>query len=130
MAEEMRRRLFRYFADTGEAPELTREELALLAERRAVVLGPDGGLELANPFAVGPTDVVVRTVDGRYFAACAWDGLGILAALGQDGHVETHCPDCDEPLELVVREGELQATDTVVHFLVPAARWYDDLRFT
>jgi hypothetical protein len=130
MVEEMRRRLFRAFADTGGPPELTREELALLAERRAVVLGPDGSLEFANPFAAGPTDFVVRTLDRRYFATCVWDGLGILAALGSDGHVETHCPDCDEPLELVVRGGELQATDTVVHFLVPAAQWYADLRFT
>jgi hypothetical protein len=126
----MRRRLFRHFADTGEPPELTREQLALLAEARAAMLDSSGALEFANPFATGPTDFVVRTLGRRWFGTCAWDGLGILALLGEDGHVEAHCPDCDEPLELVVRDGELQPTDAVVHFLVPAAHWYDDLRFT
>jgi hypothetical protein len=130
MLLEMRRRLFRHFADTGEPPELTREELALLAERRAAVLDGEGRLEFANPFATGPTDFVVRTPERRYFGTCIWDALGIVALLGTDGHLETHCLDCDEPLELVVRDGELQPTTTVVHFLLPAAHWYDDLRFT
>jgi alkylmercury lyase-like protein len=130
MLLELRRRVFRHFADTGEPPELSREELALLAERRAVVLDASGGIEFANPFATGPTDFVVRAVGRRWYATCTWDGLGILALLGEDGHVETNCPDCDEPLELVVHDGDLQPTESVVHFLVPAAQWYDDLRFT
>jgi hypothetical protein len=130
MLVEMRRRLFRHFAETGEPPEFTREELALLAQGRAAVLDEEGRLDFANPFATGPRDFVVRTPERRYFATCVWDGLGILALLGSDGHVETHCLDCDEPLELVVHGGALQPTTAVVHFLVPAARWYDDLRFT
>lgn len=123
MVEEMRRALFRHFAETGRPPDLTREELALLAERRAVVLGADGALEFANPFAVGPTEHVVTTGAGVRYAICIWDALGILALLG-DGRIDAN------GLELVVRDGELEPTDTVVHFLVPAAQWYDDLRFT
>jgi hypothetical protein len=130
MLVQMRRRLFRHFADTGEPPEFAPDELAALAEAHAAVLDSAGRIEFANPFAVGPTDFVVRTLARRWFATCVWDGLGILALLGEDGHVETHCPDCDGPLELVVRDGGLQPTDAIVHFLVPASHWYDDLRFT
>ena len=69
--------------------------------------------------------------DGRsYHGNCVWDALGVIAMLGSDGEVETSCADCDSPLELSVRDGALAPTDTVVHFAVPAARWWEDIVFT
>ena len=130
MNVEMRRRIFRRFADTGGPPEFTREELDGLAAQHAVVLDDEGRIEFANPFATGPTDFAVTTAGRQYYGTCVWDGLGILALLGADGRVDTHCADCAETLTLEVRDGLLASSETVVHFLVPAARWYEDLRFT
>jgi len=56
---------------------------------------------------------------------CPWDALGILALLGADGRAT----DADG-LSLEIRNGQLAATNLLIHFLVPAARWYEDLRFT
>jgi hypothetical protein len=50
--------------------------------------------------------------------------------VGADGVVDTSCPDCGEPLELRIGDGELEPVDAVVHFAVPAARWWDNIGFT
>jgi hypothetical protein len=70
--------------------------------------------------------------DGRsWFANCAWDALGILGALHGDGRIESACPDCGETLELEVRDEELvRGRELLVHFVVPARRWWDDIVFT
>jgi hypothetical protein len=130
MSVELRRLIFRHFADTGAPPDLAREELDALAAQHAVVLDADGRIEFANPFATGPTDFLVTSGGRRWFGTCVWDALGILAALGADGQVDTHCRDCGETLRLEVLAGGLAETTGVVHFLVPAAQWYEDLRFT
>ena len=130
MSVEMRRRIFRHFADTGGPPELAPAELAALAAEHAVVLDDEGRIAFANPFATGPAAYRVATDARTYAAVCVWDALGIAAALGADARVETRCPDCGDPLELEVPDGELAPTETIVHFLVPASHWYDDLAFT
>ena len=33
-------------------------------------------------------------------------------------------------MRLEVRAGEARAADALVHFLVPASRWWDDIVFT
>ena len=49
----------------------------------------------------------------------------------RDGVVESECPDCGEPLELEVRDGELDPRrHLLVHFVVPARHWWDDIGFT
>ena len=66
-----------------------------------------------------------------WYANCAWDALGIPAALHQDGRIESACPDCGERLELEVRDGELvRGAELLVHFVVPARHWWDDITFT
>src|SRR5262249_3600148 len=130
MHVEMRREIFRHFAATGAPPVLPRSALSELAAEHAVVLDDPGRISFANPFATSPAAYPL-TADGRsYSAVCAWDALGILAALGTDGDAEGRCPDCDGPLALSVRSDELAGSDCVVHFLVPAAHWYDELPFT
>ncbi|HEX2030518.1 MAG TPA: organomercurial lyase [Actinomycetota bacterium] len=114
--------------DPGEVEAAFRR----LAEGRVIVLEP-GTLDIwmANPLSARPTSFRVQTADGRsYDGTCAWDAPGVLAMLGVDGRVQTPCPDCQEPLELVIREGELEPVEAVAHFAVPAARWWDDIGFT
>jgi alkylmercury lyase-like protein len=67
---------------------------------------------------------------GSYYGNCVWDSLGIISLLGGEGSVETACPDCSEALRLRVADGKLVESEGVVHFSVPARRWWDDIVFT
>jgi Alkylmercury lyase len=126
----MRRELYRHYAATGRPPELTADELGALEAVHAVVLDHTGAIAFANPFATGPAPFRVETDRRAYNAICAWDALGVLAALDCDGTVTSGCPDCGEPIAVRVRRGAVDPTDAVVHFLVAAAQWYEDLGFT
>jgi hypothetical protein len=142
---DVRLAIYRHFIASGRPPTVARTADALglaedevadayrrLAEAHAIVLEP-GSLDvwMAHPLSARPTAFRVTTADGRsYFGNCAWDGPGVLAMLGSDGTVSTSCPDCDEPLTLEVRDGELLPIGAIGHFAVPAARWWEDIGFT
>jgi hypothetical protein len=113
---------------------LERQEVAAAWQRlhdaHALVLGDDGEIRMAPPFSGVPTPYRVEA-DGRsWYANCAWDAFGVCAALGSDGHVSSSCPDCGEPIEIDVRGGKPEPDEHVVHLLVPARRWWDDIAFT
>ena len=109
-------------------------ELSLrrLHEAHALVLY-EGTTEvrMALPFAARATPFSVHVGDRRWWANCAWDAYAIPAALGvDDAIIDTDCPDCGEVIRLEVRAGQARAADAIVHFLVPASRWWDDIVFT
>ncbi|HWL33885.1 MAG TPA: organomercurial lyase [Gaiellaceae bacterium] len=123
-------------AETAAALGLGEEEVAdayrRLHDGHALVLHPGTTeIRMLNPFSAVETPHRVEA-DGRsWFANCAWDALGIPAALHTDGSVSSACPDCGEPLELELRDGELvHGADLLVHFVVPARQWWDDIAFT
>jgi hypothetical protein len=97
-----------------------------------VVLGRGSlNIWLAHPFAAPPAPFKVTSSDRSWDAICIWDGLGILEVVGSDGEVRTECPDCAEELTVAVRNGRAEAEDDyLVHFGVPAARWYEDVAYT
>jgi hypothetical protein len=121
---------------TGDAMGITADEAAAayrrLEEGRVIVLAPGTtNVWMANPLSAVPTRFRVVTDDGRsWWGNCVWDGLGILAMVGSDGAVDTSCPDCGETIELRVEDGGLQPIDAVIHFAVPAARWWQNIAFT
>jgi Alkylmercury lyase len=123
-------------AETAAALALTEGEVAAayrrLHEAHALVLDPGTAeLRMLNPFSAVATPHRVEAGGRSWFANCAWDALGIPAALHTDGSVSSECPDCAEPLELQVRDGALvRGADLLVHFVVPARRWWDDIAFT
>lgn len=136
--------LYRHVAETGSVPNATataelvgsssgavREAFARLRAKRVLLLEPDGEtIRMAPPFSGVPTQHRV-VVDGRgYFANCAWDALGVVAALRRPGTVHSECAQSHEPLELAVGAEGPPASDWVFHCLVPAAHWWDDLVFT
>jgi hypothetical protein len=136
---ELRRQVYRLFVELGRAP--TREELGgddvedglrRLHDAHALVLHPGTTeIRMANPFSAVPTPHRVECEGRSWYANCAWDALGIPAALHADGRVESECADCGERVELEVRDGRLaRGADLLVHFLVPARRWWDDIGFT
>ena len=64
-----------------------------------------------------------------FFGNCIWDALGVVAMLGGTGTVHTWCPDCGEPLSVSVEDDRLRSGRGIVHFAIPAARWWDDIGF-
>ena len=102
-----------------------------LRSQRLIWLEPDGAtIRMAPPFSGVPTQHGVETGGVEYYANCAWDALGVLAALHRPGRVRSRCEQSGEPLDLEVGENGPEPSTWVYHCLVPAARWWDDLVFT
>lgn len=136
--------VFTTAAKTGQVPQpddiaarlgyprsIVDDTLSRLAAGRAIILAPNStNVWAADPFCATPTTFRV-TVHGRtYFGICIWDALGIPAALGADGTVTAACGDWGDPLTLEIRNGRLMRAEGVVHFGVPAARFWDNIAFT
>jgi hypothetical protein len=119
-------------AALGLAPEEAEGAFRRLHDEHALVLQPGSAeIRMLNPFSAVETQHRVESGGRSWFANCAWDALGIPAALHADGRVQSRCPDCGEPLELEVREGVLaRGAELLVHFVVPARQWWDDIGFT
>jgi hypothetical protein len=132
----LRNLVYRRFVELGRAPTMaelatTEEALGRLDERRMVVLEPDRPeIRMAIPFSAVPTPYRVEAGGRSWFANCAWDAYGILAALGVDGHISSSCPDCGEPIEIDVVDRRAKPADDVFHVLVPARSWWEDIVFT
>ena len=136
---ELRNRTYTAFVELGRAPaalELGNEgEIRAgwrqLHEAHALVLNPaTDEIRMANPFSAVPTAYRVNASGRWWYANCAWDALGILAALAVDGRVESSCPDCGEPYAIELRDRVVDRPDLLFHCLVPAAHWWDDIVFT
>lgn len=136
---ELRRLTYAFFVEHGRAPvaaELGEPEEVVAGWRRlhaehAVVLNPaTDELRMLNPFSAVPTTYRVQAGGRWWYGNCAWDALGICAALHADGRVETSCPDCGEPLVIAVRDERLDDGSLLFHCLVPASHWWDDIVFT
>ncbi|MDQ6729172.1 MAG: alkylmercury lyase family protein [Actinomycetota bacterium] len=116
---------------TGLLPGDVETEWRELHRRHALVLNPGTSeIRMANPFSAVPTAYRVQAGGHAWYANCAWDALGICAALHTDGHVDTSCPDCDAPVSLEMSGQRPGDEGLVFHCLVPAARWWDDIVFT
>jgi hypothetical protein len=100
-----------------------------LADGHVIVLKP-GTLDVcwAPPFSLVPSPFK-SIVDGRWFAPCAWDAFGIPAALHRDAVVEASCAWSGDPIACGVVNGESYGAG-VVHLLVPAAHFWDDIGYT
>ncbi|HJR79225.1 MAG TPA: organomercurial lyase [Anaerolineales bacterium] len=102
-----------------------------LHNRHAFFLEPNSlNIRMANPFSGVPTDFKVHTNGKTYYANCAWDMLGIPAALHTDAVIEAMCTENNDQVQLEVNNGRITNYELLVHFPLPFARWYDDLVFT
>lgn len=141
---QIRNATYRLFAEVGAPPSRAAVAVAAgadetqvsdawqrLHDEHALVLdGASRKLRMANPFSALPTPHRVRA-DGRdWYANCAWDAIGICAALDCDGVIETECADCGDPIRLEVRGKRVDDESLLFHALVPAGRWWDDIAFT
>jgi hypothetical protein len=81
------------------------------------VLDGDGTIAMAHPFAAPGGACRVDAGGRTWWGNCAWDGLGIVAALGlRDARV--------------VAQGVEAAGGAVFHVAVPARAWWDDIAHT
>ncbi len=160
---QVRHFVYHHLADTTRAP--TVKEAALhfgisneeagelykeLHNRHAFLLEPETlTIRMANPFSGFPTDFKVHANGKTYYANCAWDMLGIPAALDADAVIEAVCTESNEAVKLEIKNGHVILSDSegslpstsetlrsaqsdtlLIHFPLPFARWYDDLVFT
>ncbi|HTP02615.1 MAG TPA: organomercurial lyase [Anaerolineales bacterium] len=136
--------VYRHFAETAKAPAVSEVARRIwsdvesvlaaykrLRAQRLLVLEADGkSIRMAPPFSGIPTQHSVEAGGLRYFANCAWDTLGVLAALHKPGTVHSRCEQSGELLHLPVGLDGPGPTKWVFHCLVPAAKWWDDIVFT
>lgn len=122
--------------------------LRALATAHLLVLEESGRIQMAGPFAGAPTPFRVASGDRSWWGNCAWDALAIPPLVGENATLSTRCPDCDETIDLAVvpadflrpggpRKRHARAevspqgkNGLVVHYVVPASRWWDDIRYT
>lgn len=140
--------VYRSFAETGRrpSPEDVAERTGVpardvleaygrLRAQRVLVLEADGAsIRMAPPFSGVETQHLVESGGISYFANCAWDSLGIPAALQRPATVLSRCEQSMEPLRLRVGlggpEGPEAESGWLFHCAVPAANWWDDIVFT
>ncbi|HEV8216180.1 MAG TPA: organomercurial lyase [Gemmatimonadaceae bacterium] len=90
-----------------------------------------GEIWMAGPFSAAETQYAVRAGERQWFANCAWDMLGVATLVDVPVDIETRCTDCGDPIALRLEpQDETVGVDLLVHFLLPARRWYDDIGFT
>ncbi|MGH7454554.1 MAG: organomercurial lyase, partial [bacterium] len=105
---------------------------ARLHKKRLLVPEPGNPsqIRMAPPFSGIETPFLVKVRDKSYYANCAWDALGIPAALHSDVVVEASDGHSGDPIKLEVRNGKPVSQECAIHFAVPAARWWDDIIYT
>jgi hypothetical protein len=117
----------------GVAPseQDVRDALTQLAGARVFVLQPTTGeLLMVPPFSAVPTSFPVESPTHHSYANCVWDGLGVAITLRQPVRVTTACGCCGDQLTIAVATDAPPPDEWVVHFAVPAAKWWDDVVFT
>ena len=114
------------------APEQACNALEALHERRELILHPKTReIWMAGPFSAVPTPFRVHGPKASYWPRCAWDMFGIAAFMAESVHAEAVCADCAEPFAFDIDASHgPRAPGGLVHILVPAGRWYEDVGFT
>ena len=144
LSNEVRLHVMRQVIETGRVPKVHETALALgqpseevrkahqqLAEAHVFVLEPGSfELRMASPFSAIPTPFEVAIGERKWWGNCIWDAMGIAAVLKAEARISTKCPDCGHPLSLTVNGPAVSGDPGIVHFAVPAARWWDDIIYT
>ncbi len=118
-------------ADVGlDAPAVAASYSRLVANRVLVVEEDGASIRMAPPFSGVPTQHVAEADGREYFANCAWDVLGVIAALGLPGTVHSRCEQSREAFRLEVGADGPEPSAWLFHTAVAPASWWDDIVFT
>jgi DNA-binding GntR family transcriptional regulator len=116
---------------TAESQSAVRAALVRLAAARMFVLQPTSGeVLMAPPFSAVPTPFLVRTSLHESYANCAWDALGVPVTLAEPAQIVSACGCCGDAMTLQTDGTTTPRENGVIHFAVPARRWWEDLVFT
>lgn len=113
--------------------EEVRASFLRLKEGHILVLQEgDREVLMANPFSAVPTPFFVQTEGRSWWGNCIWDALGIAAMVRKDATITTGCGDCNDAMQVHIESGVVRAGggEGIVHFSVPASRWWDNVKFT
>jgi len=91
--------------------------------------GEPSRIRMAKPFSAVPTPFEVESGGRHWWGNCIWDALGIAAIVNADAVVRCSCGDCDEPMTVEIRGGDVHGNG-IVHFGTPARHWWDDIVYT
>ncbi len=143
--ERLRRAVYRSFATTGTPPgqdalaaelaepvEVVRAGLRELAAARHLALGERDEIVMAHPFSAVPLGFSVMSATTLWWGGCAWDSFALphLVPGADPVLVATSCPACGRAHAWSVTRAAPPPGDQVAHFLVPAARMWDDVVHT
>jgi hypothetical protein len=108
-----------------------KRELAALKIGKTVLVHPiTGEIWMAGPFAASATPYRIVGAKQSWWANCAWDMLGVAAIVNEPVQLVASCCDCGEQFMLDASPARGVESDWLVHFLLPARRWYEDIGFT
>lgn len=115
----------------GVSPADVRSALAALRIGKTILVHPSTGeIWMAGPFSAVETPYRVISGDRAWWANCGWDMFGVAVIAGARATIVTRCTDCGESMTIVADPDAPPNVDALVHFLLPARRWYDDIGFT
>jgi hypothetical protein len=115
----------------GTTRAVAQQELAQLKIGKTILVHPETGeIWMAGPFSAAKSDYQAVAKGRTWWANCAWDMLGIPMVLNAAVKVHTKCTDCGSPMTIDCDPLHPPTEDAVVHFLVPARHWYEDIAFT
>ena len=122
------RELSRHF---GEPETDLRRAVADLRIGKTVLPHPTTGeIWMAGPFASAESPYRVAGRKAWWWANCAWDMFGVAVIANEAVRIDARCADCGAAMALRGDPNREPTEDAVVHFLVPARHWYDDIGFT
>ncbi len=92
----------------------------------------DEEILMAMPFSAVPTPFLVKIGGRSWWGNCIWDAMGIAAMVRKDAIITTGCGDCNDAMKVLIEGGSVRVTgdEGIIHFSVPAARWWDNIKFT
>ena len=141
--KQLRLRVYQHILRAGRIPaieeladefsmpaEEIRAGLQKLEQGHALVLQPSGEILRAAPFWAAPTPFTVECERISWWASCIWDALGVPAMLQMDARIGTSCGCCGEDMSFNVNVAAPRMPQGVIHFAVPARRWYENIAFT
>jgi hypothetical protein len=141
---QVRSLIYSYTMERGRPPALeesaeqlavpvdeVRESFQRLADAHIIVRQKDSGeILMAAPFSTVPTPFLVELDAYSCFANCIWDAFGTAVLLKKDATIKTSCADCGTAVRIRIVDHNVMGDPGLLHFAIPARRWWEDIVFT